>query len=114
MSPYNCVYECKTTQGILYAQVDADHTGDAVTCKSTTGFIIRLFDTQITWSSYLQPTVAEHTWEAEFIALNEARHDALFVAYLKNEILYLKVFPIILYEDNFAALQQASTDVHRR
>lgn len=42
------------------AFVDADHAGDH-SRKSTTGFVVRLFKTPISWYSRLQDTIAEHT-----------------------------------------------------
>jgi hypothetical protein len=106
-------YSSSDTPGILDAYVDADHAGDS-SRKSTTGFVVRLFETPVTWCSRLQRSIAEHTCEAELIALNEAAHEVLFIARLTHEILDLQeVFPATLYEDNFAAMQQASTNVGR-
>jgi len=92
--------------------VDADHAGDT-TRKSTTGFIVRLFQTPVMWCSRLQPTIAEGTTEAEYIALNEAAHAALFFTRLTNETLKINSHPVTFYEDNYAALCQATTKVSK-
>jgi len=64
--------------------LDADHAGNS-TQKSTTGFVIRLFETPVAWRSHLQQSIAEHTCEAEFIALNEAAHDDLGIPGTPNK-----------------------------
>ncbi len=95
---------------LIDAFVDADHAADR-TRKSTTGFIIRFAGTPVMWCSRLQQCIAEHTAEAEYVALNEAAHDVLFLSYLTNETLKIPIFPVTLYEDNYAALRQACTKV---
>jgi len=50
---------------------------------------------------------------AELIALNEATHEVLYLGRLMKEMLNINVFPATLYEDNFAAMQQASTRVSK-
>lgn len=90
--------------------VDADHAADK-SRKSTTGFVIRLFRTPVMWCSRLRQSIADHTTEAEYIALNEAVKAALFLIYLTNETLNLSITPVTMYEDNYAALCQVSTNV---
>lgn len=96
---------------ILDSFVDADHAGDQSTRKSTTGFVLRFFGTPVIWCSRLQQTIAEHTTEAEYIALNEAAHEIMYLAYLSIETMKLQFFPVPVYEDNYAALRQACTKV---
>jgi hypothetical protein len=111
--PQKQILQSQNQTGLLDAYVDADHAGDHATRKSTTGFVIRLCGSPVAWCSRLQKCIAEHTCEAEFIALNEAAHDILFLAHLTNETLGLNVFPATLYEDNFAALQQSQNSVRK-
>lgn len=91
---------------------DADHAGDT-TRKSTTGFVVRLFKTPLMWCSRIQSTIAEHTIEAEFIALNEAAHAVLNLTRLTNETLNINSHPVTFYEDNYAALRHATTKVSK-
>ena len=66
-------------KGIMDAFVDADHAGN-YSRQSTNGCIVRMFGTPVSWCSRIQATIAEHTTEAKYIALNEAAHEVLFLA----------------------------------
>lgn len=88
--------------GIVDTYVDADHVGDA-TRKSTTGFVVRMFNTPVMWSSKLQDSIADTT--EDYIALNKAVKAVLFLVRLTKETIILNVFPVTMYEDNYAAFR---------
>ena len=47
------------------------------------------------------------------MALGEAAHEVLFIAYLTQETVNLNLLPATIHEDNFAALQQSHNNVGR-
>jgi hypothetical protein len=56
----------------IHCYVDADHAGDKVTRKSSTGIIIFLNSAPIMWYSKKQNTVETSTFGSEFVALKVA------------------------------------------
>jgi hypothetical protein len=58
---------------------DADYAGDLMSRKSTTGWIFLLNGGAISWSSKLQPNVAQSTTEAEYYAASAAAKESLYL-----------------------------------
>ena len=52
--------------------VDADHTGDLLTRRSRTGFIVFLNGAPIYWSSKKQTSCETSTFGSEFVAMKQA------------------------------------------
>ena len=57
---------------ILDCYVDADHAGDSVDRKSTSGYVIRFFGNVIDWKSCKQKCVTKASTYAEYVSLSEA------------------------------------------
>ena len=55
-------------QPISLAFADADWGGNMDTCRSTTGYLFKVFGGAVAWRSRRQPTVALSTTEAEYMA----------------------------------------------
>ncbi|XP_047098316.1 secreted RxLR effector protein 161-like [Schistocerca piceifrons] len=55
----------------LHASSDADYAGDAELRRSTTGMLLKLGESTITWASTKQKMVALSTTEAEYIAASQ-------------------------------------------
>jgi hypothetical protein len=82
---------------------DADYGGDLQSRKSTTGYVFTCNNGAISWSSKLQPTVAQSTTEAEFIAAGAACKNALW--WRKTQVDYnLSDGPISILTDNQSSL----------
>jgi hypothetical protein len=82
---------------------DADYGGDLQSRKSTTGYVFTCNSGAISWSSKLQPTVAESTTKAEFMAAGAACKDALW--WRKTQVDYnLSGGPISILTDNQSSL----------
>lgn len=73
-------------RGLLYTKAeavtidaysDSDFGGDLVSRRSTSGWLILLSGNPITFSSRTQPTVAQSSTGAEFIAASETTRDML-------------------------------------
>lgn len=101
------MYECQKSEN-FDVFVDADHAGDP-SRKSTTGYVVRMFGCPIMWCSRKQVTIAESTGEAEYVAICEAARDILFLTRLTTEVVFPVQYPIVVYEDNIAALRKCNS-----
>jgi hypothetical protein len=82
---------------------DADYAGDIKTRKSTTGYVFTCDHGAISWSSKLQPTVAQSTTEAGFMTAVAACKDALW--WRKTLVDYsLPTLPISIVTENQSSL----------
>jgi hypothetical protein len=75
----------------LVALSDADHGGDTVSQKSTSGFIIYLGKTPIKWASKKQTGVALSTMVAELVALGDLSTE---IRWIKQLLIDLDIIPI--------------------
>ena len=90
------------------AYSDADWAGDTIDRRSTSGFVIKLFNSAVSWRSQKQPTVSLSSTEAEYIALTETCKEVLwFIGLLKD--MFIDVNIPIVYEDNQSALTLLDT-----
>ena len=91
----------------LHAYVDADWAGCLDTRRSTTGYVVKLSGSPVSWSSRRQRTVAMSTCEAEYIAGYKAAQEIIWIQNMIND-LRIKGFeatPTSLLIDNNAALK---------
>ena len=88
--------------------VDADFAGDALECKSTTGFVFKIGVGIMAWHSKKQSITAISMADAEFIASAAAIGALIWFRELLAGILRMEdaedLPPTILYNDNAAAL----------
>ena len=99
----------------LVGWVDADYAGCLDTRRSTTGYLFKLHDSPIAWSSKRQATVATSTTEAEYIALAEGCREATWLRSLLKEMNYSQQGPTILHCDNQGSIQLAKNPgTHQR
>lgn len=99
----------------LKAFCDADFAGDLTTSKSTTGFVVLLGGTPITWKSKRQTTVTRSSTEAELEALCTTVDE---VVWIRNMCLELRVIdnkPVPVYCDNQSTVRivQDERSIHR-
>ncbi len=97
-------YGIKMNKNInLKVYVDADLGEDEKTKRSTSGFVIFMDETPITWYSKLQHTVSISTAESEYYSLNECALKCMWLRNLLNE-LNINVNCITINIDNKAAI----------
>lgn len=98
----NLVYK-QNNSNELNGYVDADWAGDIRDRKSTTGYIFKMFDCPISWSSKKQLCVSLSSAEAEYVALSQSITEACWLKYI------LKDFGIscniTMFEDNQSAIK---------
>jgi len=63
-------YEC-------IGYVDSDYAGDLNKYRSTTGYVLTLFQAPISWHSTLQSTVALSTMKVEYMSITEVMKEAI-------------------------------------
>ncbi|KFD64614.1 hypothetical protein M514_23216 [Trichuris suis] len=99
---------CRRFEGSLTAYCDADWANDKDDRRSTTGFVVSLSGTAVSWSSKKQRTVALSTAEAEYMALSHAMQEITWLQSLCTE---LSIYPekSRLLCDNSAAISRART-----
>lgn len=86
--------------------VDADYGGDPQSRRSTTGYLIKYHGNTIHWRSKLQDNIVYSTAEAEYLAICEMSKDILFITRLAQETVEKIQYPILVHEDNAAAIVQ--------
>jgi hypothetical protein len=95
--------------------VDSDYAGDIATAKSTSGYIFFIAGGPFTWRSKLQTIIAQSTTEAEYIALNLASKEAVYIIALLKELGYYNQTKFPIYVDNKSAIDLSENPVfHER
>lgn len=99
------VINCETKEGIeakIYA--DADWAGDNKDRISYSGYVFILTGGAIGWQSHKQKAVSTSSRNAEFISMDDAVKELLFIKGLFDEIIDNKN-PIVLYSDSQSAIK---------
>ncbi len=96
------MYGSKAADMVGYC--DADYDGDMDTRRSTTGYVFSMHGGAISWSSRLQPTVAQSSCEAEYMSAASAVKEALWMRKLATD-LNLEVRTLKIYCDNQGAIK---------
>lgn len=79
---------------------DADWGGDVNDHKSTSGYMFCIGGGAVTWKSKKQTCVALSTVEAEYIALENAAQEAVWMRRLLADLKNPPEKPTVIYEDN--------------
>jgi len=87
----------------LHAYSDADWAGDKVDYISTTGYLLYLCSTPISWSSRKQRSVARSSTEVEYEALANTASELLWVLSLLTELGHTPKANLVIYCDNLGA-----------
>ncbi|CAL3972652.1 unnamed protein product [Diplocarpon coronariae] len=83
---------------------DANYAGDIGSAKSTTGYSFYLANCLFSWKSKLQSIIAQSTTEAEYIAINSAAKEAVYIKQILLELGFYIQNKLPLYTDNNRAL----------
>lgn len=95
----------------LEAYCDADWAGDVADCKSTSGYLMKIGGTAISWKCSKQSCNALSSLEAEFIAAALASKEIIWLHRLLGEFGYTQERPTIMRIDNEGAKELANNQV---
>jgi hypothetical protein len=93
---------------------DADWGGDHQDRKSTTGYVLLLHGSPVSWSSRKQPTVALSSTEAEYMASTQATKEVIWLRRFLNDLGYSQEEPTLINEDNKGSIELAKNPVHHK
>jgi hypothetical protein len=109
---YKLVYSKTANKGLM-AYVDSDWAADKIWCRSVTGYFFKLADGIISWHTHAQKTVALSSTEAEYMAISDCSHQAIWIKTMLEELgIWLKAIPV--YGDNLSSIFIASNPVQGR
>ena len=91
---------------------DADWAGDVTDRKSTTGYVMKVNGSTVSWASRKQTTVSLSSAEAEYMAAGAAAQEVLWLRALLRDLGFEQRSATVVLCDNQAAIAIASDDVH--
>ncbi len=91
-------------RGELSSYADSSWADDKPSHKSTYSYFLFCNNAAFSWKSTLAPILALSTSEAELIAACACAQEVLFCRKLANELGFLHIAPILLFEDNHGAI----------
>jgi histone deacetylase 1/2 len=95
----------------FHAYSDADWAGDKDDYISTTGYLLYLGNTPISWSSRKQRSVARSSTEAEYKALADTASELLWALSLFTELGHIPTSSPVIYCDNLGATHLSANPV---
>lgn len=108
------VYKPQQKKNTLLCYSDADHAGDKVTGRSTTGVVCIFAEGAISWLSQRQTSVAISTTEAEAVAASEAAREILWLTRLLSDITNFNDTPQLMVDNEAAVKLAQNPELHRR
>ena len=96
---------------ILKGFCDADYAADIDTRRSTTGYVLLVNGTPVSWKSSLQSSVSLSTCVAELFTITEAVKQIMWVRDILHVLGYTQDQPTLLFNDNQAALAVCANPV---
>ena len=100
----------------IEAYSDADWAGDVDSRRSTTGYVVQINNSTVSWLSKKQATVALSSAEAEYMAIATVAQEIKWLSQLMEELSSIANFiskkNITVYSDNQAAIAISKNDVH--
>jgi transposase InsO family protein len=110
---YTLTYSGSTPSSELFSTyTDADHAGNPDNGRSTSGYVVKMGNGAISWSSRLQGIVALSTTEAEYVAATSAGQEIIWLRNLFTELGYTFDSPSTLHIDNRSAISVAKNPEH--
>ncbi|TFY51243.1 hypothetical protein EVG20_g11092 [Dentipellis fragilis] len=106
------VYGGDLPQCVPVGYTDADHGNDPNAHKSVSGYAFFLAGSIISWSSKKQPTMADSTAVAEYIAIVHATKEVLWLCSLLKELDFGLSSPMILHCDNQASISMSKDHIY--
>jgi len=102
-SDLGLVYVCSDDNSLV-GYADADFAGDLNDRRSISGYVYLYANAAISWKCRKQGSVAISTAEAEYISLTSAVQECVWLKRLSSDIGVGLSDPIVIHEDNQAAI----------
>ena len=96
---------------IFDAYVNADW-GNSKDRQSTSGYLIMVGGSPISWKSKIQPTVATSTTEAEYIATKDVVKEIIWLRQMFKDLGHPQPESTLLREDNTRAMELAKNPIN--
>lgn len=94
---------------------DADYAGDVGTRRSTSGYVFKIANGPVTWSSQRQKLVTLSTTESEYVAAAAAAREAIWLRKLLCGMGYERKNETVIYIDNQSAIRLVrNAEFHKR
>ena len=106
------VYDGDSGKG-FFANSDSDHASDPDSRRSQTGYILKLAKGLVSWSFYLQKTVALSSTKAEYMALSDCCRQVRWIINLLGEIGF-PLFGFPLLGDNMGSIFMSNNQAQDR
>ena len=84
---------------------DSDYAADETTRRSTTGFVVSIGNSPVSWVSRLQKSVALSTCESEYMAMTDCLKDIIWFQKLLKDLDIPVQLPTKIKSDNQGAIQ---------
>jgi hypothetical protein len=105
----------KNDETTMRVYCDSDYGGDKNDFKSTSGIIVYLGQSVVSWYTSKQTTTAQSSCDAEIVAMNHAAKEIVWMRGLLEELGAHQANPTKLFCDNQGAIQLAHNPVfHKR
>ncbi|KAM2669002.1 hypothetical protein EV2_020527 [Malus domestica] len=101
----------KSRSSLLNAYTYADWAGDPNDRRSTTGFVIFLGDTPISWSSKKQYTVSRSSIEAKYRAMATTTAEVIWIQQFLRDLHVVYSSAPVLHCDNISTMALATNPV---
>lgn len=108
-------YELRFEEGeiTLDGYCDADYAGCPRTRRSTSGQIFMVAGGSVSWRSKRQPTVAQSTAEAEYVAAAEACKELVWLKRLLKEMAGMASTPVLWIDNKSAVFMTNNPGLHQ-
>lgn len=104
-SNYEIKYDRQYSSLPLIGYADSDFASDLQTRRSTCGYVFKMCNAPVTWSSKRQSNVVLSTTEAEYVAASHASKEATWLQRLLTDLKECVVKPVVLNIDNQSAIR---------
>ena len=102
------------SEKLLFGYSDADWASDVDKRRSCTGYVFKMSNGPISWSSKCQPTVALSSTEAEYMALSSAVQESIWLRNFGQELdPGMQNKSVLIQSDNQSAIALATSDGFR-
>jgi hypothetical protein len=110
---FGLLLRCSSTME-LRVYTDADWAGCPDMCRSTSGYVVFLGDSLVSWSSKRQPVVSHSSIEAEYRAVENSVAEATWLRQLLHELQSPLARSTLVFCDNVSAVYLSTNPIQHQ